>query len=832
VTRAGQAAVLLAVWSLAGGPALGPATADAAGSVAHVRTARAARAPAPALAPSAALSPAPVPVPARPAAVPAGVAGGLADNGLHSPQCRRGAASAIQAGVSRDCQITGLAFAQAPIDHYSFDVYADTSLSVLGTFKLVVQEILLTPAWIALVWLVHAVAVALEWCFSIDLLDSSTAGPIATGLRSTQHAFSDPWMAAALAVAGVATAYRGLVQRRVADSLTEAAALLAMIALGLWVIADPAQTIGRLDREVNAASLGAVAAFSSGSPDLAEPKFERGLGDLFSETIHAPWCYLEFGDVGWCRERSRLDPRLRTAAQQIITRGPIAVTCGSSGVTGLVHCGHAVGDPAEAIREVALLRGAHTNGDIFLAFPNDAPLRDSLSTSGSLLTALCGSSDLATCQGATVAQAQFRGSGATWTRAGGLLFIVLGTAGMLALFAFLAFRLLGAALLTVFYLLLAPVAVLSPAFGEGGRAVFRGWAARLGGALGAKLLYSVLLGAALLMVRLLTGMSALGWWTEWLLVTAFWWLVFIHRHRLLELGTPRGRPSARAHAGEALMAGRTLGRLASGRRRQGAGRRRGPLDRVGRTGSERDSSKPPLTGAFEPMESGGSSSKDGRVEDPVLRGEQANRLLDGEHRLAVAQAQGADQRGREAAGLRERAQRLRAAASQAGERGDRRGALVSGLRASRLTARADHADGLARRAPERASRGLGLERTTGLAHDERDRTRAHSWLDAQTQLRRGVSPGPRSPSDLYRDYPRLAPLAGITTAQYAALEPGPRRRARLAVDRELARRDEPVRAPAHAGPSNARRSVSDAAGRRRRQFAVPGLAALERGDAR
>jgi hypothetical protein len=783
---------------------------------------------------------------ARPAAVPAGVGGGLADNGLHSPQCRRGAASAIQAGVARDCQITGLAFAQAPIDHYSFDVYADTSLSVLGTVKLVVQEILLTPAWIALVWLVHAVAVALEWCFSIDLLDSSTAGPIATALRSTQHAFSDPWMAGALAVAGVAAAYRGLVQRRVADSLAEAAALLGMIALGLWLIADPAQTIGRLDREVNAASLGAVAAFSSGSPDLAEPKFERGLGDLFSETIQAPWCYLEFGDVGWCRERSRLDPRLHTAAQQIITRGPIAVTCGSSGVTGLVHCGHAVGDPAEASREVALLRGVHTNGDIFLAFPNDAPLRNSVSTSGSLLTALCGSSDLATCQGATVAQAQFRGSGGTWTRAGGLLFIVLGTAGMLALFAFLAFRLLGAALLTVFYLLLAPVAVLSPAFGEGGRAAFRGWAARLGGALGAKLLYSVLLGAALLMVRLLTSMSALGWWTEWLLVTAFWWLVFIHRHRLLELGSPRGRPSARAHAGEAVMVGRTLGRFASWPQRHGGRRGRGSLDGVGRTASERDSSRPPFGKPFGPLEPGGSSSRDGRVassrrhgaaaggrgEDPVLRGEQANLLLEGEHRLAVAHAQGADKRGREAAGLRERAQRLGVAASQAGERGDRRVAVVSGLRASSLTARADHADGLARHAAERASRGSTLERATGLVHDERDRTRAHAWLDAQTQLRRGVSPGPRSPSDLYRDYPRLAPLAGLTTAQYAALEPGPRRRARLAVDRELARRAEPAGTPPHAGPSLARRSVSDPAERRRRQFSVPGLAALDRGDAR
>ena len=47
--------------------------------------------------------------------------------------------------------------------------------------------------------------------------------------------------------------------------------------------------------------------------------------------------------------------------------------------------------------------------------------------------------------------------------------IAIGVAGMLAVLGFIALRLLGAALAIVIYLLLAPIAVLAPAAGEGGR---------------------------------------------------------------------------------------------------------------------------------------------------------------------------------------------------------------------------------------------------------------------------------------------------------------------------------------------------------------------------
>ena len=52
----------------------------------------------------------------------------------------------------------------------------------------VVQDLFVTPLWMALVWAVHALVVMLEWCFTIDLLDSAAAAGVGGGLRQMQAA--------------------------------------------------------------------------------------------------------------------------------------------------------------------------------------------------------------------------------------------------------------------------------------------------------------------------------------------------------------------------------------------------------------------------------------------------------------------------------------------------------------------------------------------------------------------------------------------------------------------------------------------------------------------
>ena len=53
------------------------------------------------------------------------------------------------------------------------------------------QDLLVTPIWMALVWVVHALCVMLEWCFTLNLLDSPLSGGVGRGLRQMQRALTD-----------------------------------------------------------------------------------------------------------------------------------------------------------------------------------------------------------------------------------------------------------------------------------------------------------------------------------------------------------------------------------------------------------------------------------------------------------------------------------------------------------------------------------------------------------------------------------------------------------------------------------------------------------------
>ena len=113
-------------------------------------------------------------------------------------------------------------------------MHIDTGVLGLSSGGLLsaVQDLFVTPLWMALVWAVHALVVLLEWCFAIDLLDSSSLGRLGAGLRQMQAAFTVPWLAASLAVASVLALYGGLVRRRVAQTLGDAVLVLAMMAGG------------------------------------------------------------------------------------------------------------------------------------------------------------------------------------------------------------------------------------------------------------------------------------------------------------------------------------------------------------------------------------------------------------------------------------------------------------------------------------------------------------------------------------------------------------------------------------------------------------------------
>jgi len=834
----GRRAVCVGVALMVMGGGLSPRSASATPAIGLYRARPpAVVAPAPPAGAVAAPAPAHTTTPAAPSASPGAAPMGdpLADNGLSSPLCRSSRlASGLSPLAQANCASSGLAVSPAPVTHYGFDVHIDSgwTASLNRSALSIVQEVVLTPVWTALVWLVQGTLVVLEWCYSLDLLDGGALGPVSVALRSAQSTFTQPWLVALLAVAAVGVAYRGLIRRRVSDTLAESLTMLAMIAGGLWLMVNPIGGVGEVNRLANQASLGTLAAFSSGDPGGAERKFSGGLHGIFSAIVQAPWCYLEFGDVAWCREPGRLDLRLRATARAIAAGAKEADTCRAAPGAGLAICA-APGSQARAglRQEWQLVDRARSNADLFLAFPDNTPARNSIHSDRSLLRTLCGSEDLGACRGPTAAQAQFRDVGGTWPRAGGLLFIAIGVAGMLALLGFIALRLLGAAVLALVYLLLAPVLVLAPTLGQTGRDAFRAWAGRLLGAILAKLIYSALLGVVLLVASIMEGLGSLGWWTQWILLAAFWWIVFEHRQKVLEYATLGHRETAEhgMRLAGGLVAARQLGRMA------------GLPVRL----AERVWNPPTRPPAPEPKPPGPSHPKDPPPDSPQGQAqarlqEQADHVLARRHQAAFEHAQATTTVRSGIAGTRRRAQTLR---DQARRTADPRVRVRSQQRADDLEAKAHRQELSLGRDRRLAERGEELRLTTGLVHDTRQRNQTAELLDGQMKLRRGAAPVGDG-AGTYRDYGAIAGLVGLSAQDYEGLGPHEQRQMRVSIDRQLDERARaqkllapsesaprmPLRGQANGGPgplttwpttarpSSGVRSEPSVAGRRQRQF--------------
>jgi hypothetical protein len=472
----------------------------------------------------------------------------LVSNGLGSPSCRPSLRGGLSPSAQRHCETSGLVASAAPTGDYGIDVHIDTGAFGLsrGGLLSVVQSLLLTPAWMALVWAVHALVVMLEWCFTVDLLGSAATEGFGGALRSMERSLTEPWLPLALSVAAVLALYHGLIRRRVAETVGQVALMVAMMAGGLWVILDPAGTVGALGQWADQAAVGTLATASRGSPVQPGQALAANLEGVFAAAVEAPWCYLEFGDVGWCRRPERLNQALYRTGLRIAAEEQSLVGCR---LGPLVPCATAGSGVAKVLqRSAQMLRDARSNGAIFLALPANGPARNSINDEGSLLRTLCGSANATSCSAPTAAQAQFRTDNSTWSRVGGLLLIAAGLLGMLLLLGFLALRLLAAAIFSLLYLLLAPAMVLAPAFGDGGRELFRRWVSLLLGTLTAKLLYSFLLGVVMAVLAAIASLSTIGWWTQWLLMSALWWGAFLRRHHALGFAS-RGSEAGQAHNG-------------------------------------------------------------------------------------------------------------------------------------------------------------------------------------------------------------------------------------------------------------------------------------------
>jgi hypothetical protein len=698
----------------------------------------------------------------------------LVDNGLGSPLCREGAAAELSSTGARACRISHFDAAQAPTGNYGFDVHINRGVTDVAND--VDAEVLngVQWSWTLLVAVVHGVIVMLEWCYSLDLLNSSKINGITQRLRETQTTFTRPWLELALAVASVLALYHGIVRRQVSQTLGETALMAVMMLGGLWVIVNPLGTIGALDAWANEASLGTLAAVTSGTPERSGRTLEENMQSIFSGAIGGPWCYMEFGNVRWC-ESTHMDARLATAGRRIATKERAKV-----------------GDQSSE-----LLSAARTNGELFLALPANGARRNSINDSGSLFNVLCGGLQ-EPCHGPTGGEAEFRTGGGTLWRIAGLFLFWIGVLGMVLMLGFIGIRLLTAALFSLFFLLLAPAAVIAPALGDGGRGAFRKWVTRLLGAVCSKLIYSFLLGVVLLMQRTLMSAASFGWAAQWALVSTMWWWLFVKRHEIDGLVHGEHRGVGHRHEHRSLLrrarerVERPSGKWAKdklrtpppsvGQRRKlaqaGLARAKGFADGQVKRSLEHEHGEAHALVRAAPRTEARIAAKQAQLE----RGQSA-------HAAALAKA-GEAKSGREAAlnphslvslpdrartaarfATEEKSQRRHAARLQ--NRMGRLRAEIADEQGSLTAARRTVADG------ERAKRGTGSVSTRAQA-EERAR-----MLDAQAAL---PDRGRAGPGGEKRDYARVAGIVGYSPQELEALGARDKRAVRLEIDRELAAR--------------------------------------------
>ncbi|HKH79553.1 MAG TPA: hypothetical protein VJ996_05990 [Solirubrobacteraceae bacterium] len=450
------------------------------------------------------------------------------DNGLGSPLCGKGTRAELSPAGESNCRSSDFEAARAPTGDYAFDVHINTGVTDWGNDLSASVQNAAQWGWMLLVAIVHGVIVMLEWSYTVDLLNSSAMREVTKGLRDTQTAFTRPWLVLALAVAAVLATYHGIVRRQVSETLGQVMLMGVMMLAGFWVIVNPLGTVGALGAWASEASLGTLGAVVAGTPDAPDRTLAESMGSVFSATIGGPWCYMEFGNVRWCEDPVNPRSRLDKTALEIATKERAKIGSQSA----------------------ELLSAAGTNGELFLALGANGPQRNSINDSGSLFNVLCDNSE-EPCHGPTAGEAEFRTQSGTAARVIGLFLIWIGVLGMVLLLGYLALHLLGAAIASLFLLLLAPAAVIAPALGDGGRGLFRRWATWLLGAVCAKLIFSFLLGVVLLMQRTLMGLTVFGWWAQWLLVSAMWWGAFLKRRHVLGFVHGQHRPG---HASGSLLA--------------------------------------------------------------------------------------------------------------------------------------------------------------------------------------------------------------------------------------------------------------------------------------
>jgi hypothetical protein len=477
----------------------------------------------------------------------------VAGLGIRSPACD-------QPGQIRDratrlaCEANGSPESTYPTSNYGFDVFIATGVThPVGSFTAAFVTIL-NGIWLGLIFVLKLILALLGLAFGLNPFgDGATMSRLSASLARIYGRITDPWLSALVVCGGIWFAYRGLLRRDLAGSISGTLAAIAMLVLGLWVVQQPRESVGRLAALSDEVALTAISAPQSGSLKRPVGSYAEAMSQTWDRLVEVPFAGLDFSDVGWAL--SRPPPEAVKRAD--------AFFCQDVGALALIAAYQRLGSE-QATKECAAF--AHKRYgrprrviDLYLRSSPGSPAR------GALWDYFDGNDDYK-------AKVAAQGGDGALTRLSMLALFALGLLGSLLLLAWLAIRLFAQAAIAFVLLLAAPFALFFPLLGEAGRRAFKTWGLTLLGAVLAKVIYAAFLSTVLLGISIIGRLdSPSGSATGFLLSAAFSWAVFLKRAELIAWLSV-GEPDRAAHGTVALpaLAAYGIGRRVSNAARGGS----------------------------------------------------------------------------------------------------------------------------------------------------------------------------------------------------------------------------------------------------------------------
>jgi hypothetical protein len=436
--------------------------------------------------------------------------------GIRNPVCDD--AAQIQSRATRSaCRITGTPETTYPTSDYGFDVFIPTGVThPIGDFTAGFVTIL-NGIWLGLLFVLKLVLTLLGLAFGLNpFADGPTMARISAAVSNVYATVTEPWLSALVAGAGIALAWRGLISRDVAGSVSGTIAAVAMLCLGLWVVHEPRATVGRLASFSNQVALSVIAAPQSGSLAAPSGSYAEAMSHVWSRLVEVPFAGLDFSDVDWA-----LGPPPEEAvkkANEAFCEDNTALTA----LADLQHIGIHTEDQCAAFAEGRFGRPRRVI-DLYLRSSPGSAAR----------AALWNYFDKEEDKKYKPKVAAQGGDGVI-TRLSMLGLFAIGLLGAMLLLAWLAVRLLTQAAIAFVLLLALPFALFFPLLGDWGRRSFRRFGLALIGAVLAKVIYAAFLSIVLLGIVLLGSVDGAGGSaTGFLLSAAFAWAVYLKRHELI-----------------------------------------------------------------------------------------------------------------------------------------------------------------------------------------------------------------------------------------------------------------------------------------------------------